>query len=140
MPSDNISTAMPVVAALQVLIAERKSDHIVVTNQGSARVWPKLNQHALDLHYNPSTMGGAVPLGLGFAIAQPQREVLIVSGDGSLLMSLGSLVTVVGSGLPPSQTRAVGIPARPSSNSVSAPRPRSTRDIDLISLPPGRRS
>ena len=90
--------AMPVVAALQVLIAVRKEGQVVVTNQGSARVWPKLNQNPLDLHYNPSTMGGAIPLGLGIALAQPQREVLVVSGDGSLLMSLGSLLTVVGSG------------------------------------------
>ena len=35
---------------------------------------------------------------MGLALAQPQREVLAISGDGSLLMSLGSLVTIVGSG------------------------------------------
>jgi thiamine pyrophosphate-dependent acetolactate synthase large subunit-like protein len=43
-------------------------------------------------------MGGAIPLGLGLALAQPQREVVVVSGDGSLLMSLGSLATVVSAG------------------------------------------
>lgn len=43
-------------------------------------------------------MSGCIPLALGLALAQPQREVLAISGDGSLLMSLGSLVTVVGSG------------------------------------------
>jgi thiamine pyrophosphate-dependent acetolactate synthase large subunit-like protein len=90
---------MPVVAALQVLIDLRRSDQIVVTNQASARIWPKLDRQALDLHYNPSTMGGAIPLGLGLAMAQPQRQVLVVSGDGALLMSLGSLVTVVDSGV-----------------------------------------
>src|SRR5262249_34759160 len=46
----------------------------------------------------PSTMGGAIPLALGLALAQPERSVLVVSGDGSLLMSLGSLVTVVSAG------------------------------------------
>jgi thiamine pyrophosphate-dependent acetolactate synthase large subunit-like protein len=90
---------MDVVPALQVLIDHRRADQIVVTNQGSARVWPKLTQSPLDFHYNPSTMGGAVPLALGLALAQPQREVLVVSGDGALLMSLGSLVTVVGTGV-----------------------------------------
>ena len=90
---------MPVVAALQVLVDLRRSDQIVVTNQASARIWPKLDRHALDLHYNPSTMGGAIPLGLGLAIAQPHRQVLVVSGDGALLMSLGSLVTVVDGGV-----------------------------------------
>jgi len=90
---------VPVVAALQVLVDLRRSDQIVVTNQTSARIWPKLDRQALDLHYNPSTMGGAIPLGLGLAIAQPQRQVLVVSGDGALLMSLGSLVTVMDSGV-----------------------------------------
>jgi thiamine pyrophosphate-dependent acetolactate synthase large subunit-like protein len=90
---------MDVVAALQVLVDHRTSDQIVVTNQGSARVWPKLSQHPLDFHYNPSTMGGAIPLALGLSLAQPKREVIVISGDGALLMSLGSLVTVVGTGV-----------------------------------------
>jgi thiamine pyrophosphate-dependent acetolactate synthase large subunit-like protein len=90
--------AMPVVDALHVLAEHCAADQIVVTNQGSARIWPKICQRALDFHYNPSTMGGAIPLGIGLALAQQEREVVVVSGDGSLLMSLGSLVTVVGAG------------------------------------------
>jgi phosphonopyruvate decarboxylase len=39
-------------------------------------------------------MGGAAGLGLGLALAQPQRRVVVVDGDASLLMELGSLVTV----------------------------------------------
>ena len=89
---------MPVIPALQVLIDCRSRNQIVITNQASARVWPKLAQHPLDLHYNPSTMSGAIPLALGLAMARPRQHVLVVSGDGSLLMSLGSLVTVVGAG------------------------------------------
>jgi len=96
---DCITRGMPVVDALNVLIALRQDNQIVVTNQASARIWPKLSQHPLDFHYNPSTMGGAIPLALGLAIAQPQRQVLVVSGDGSLLMSLGALVSVVGAGV-----------------------------------------
>lgn len=89
--------AMPVVTVLELLANVFSGDQIVVTNQGSSRIWPTLRRRALDFHYNPSTMGGAIPLALGLALAQPQREVLAVSGDGSLLMSLGTLVTVVGS-------------------------------------------
>jgi len=89
---------MPVAEALQVIANLRRASDVVVTNQASARLWPTLSDHALDLNYNPSTMGGAVPLALGVALAQPQREVIVVSGEGSLLMSLGSLVTVVSSG------------------------------------------
>ena len=90
---------MPVVDALRVVADLCCDNQIVVTNQGSARLWPKLRRRSLDFHYNPSTMSGAIPLALGLALAQPQREVVAVSGDGSLLMSLGSLVTVVGSGV-----------------------------------------
>lgn len=92
------NNAMPVVDALQVLADLCGDDQVVVTNQGSARIWPKLRRRSLDFHYNPSTMSGAIPLALGLAIAQPKREVLAISGDGSLLMSLGALITVVGSG------------------------------------------
>ena len=39
-------------------------------------------------------MGGAVPIGLGLALAQPERRVLVITGDGEMLMGLGSLATV----------------------------------------------
>ena len=39
-------------------------------------------------------MGSAVPLGLGLALAQPQRVVLVITGDGEMLMGLGALATV----------------------------------------------
>jgi len=39
-------------------------------------------------------MGGAVPLGLGLALAQPRRRVVVLTGDGEMLMGLGSLATV----------------------------------------------
>ncbi len=39
-------------------------------------------------------MGGAVPLGLGLALAQPGHRVLVITGDGEMLMGLGSLATV----------------------------------------------
>ncbi len=84
--------------ALQVLIDRRDDRQVVITNQGSSREWPKLSDHPLDFHFLPSAMGAAIPLGLGIALAQPDREVLVISGDGSLLMNLGSLVTVAGSG------------------------------------------
>ena len=39
-------------------------------------------------------MGGAAMMGLGLALAQPQRRVLVVTGDGEMLMGLGSLATI----------------------------------------------
>ncbi len=39
-------------------------------------------------------MGGAAMLGLGLALAQPQRRVMVLTGDGEMLMGLGSLATI----------------------------------------------
>jgi thiamine pyrophosphate-dependent acetolactate synthase large subunit-like protein len=43
--------------------------------------------------YMLGSMGLAVPIALGVALAQPQRRVFALEGDGSLLMQLGSLTT-----------------------------------------------
>jgi len=51
-------------------------------------------------------MGGAVPVGLGLAIAQPERSVVVVTGDGEMLMGLGSLASV-GVQAPPNLTVVV---------------------------------
>jgi len=39
-------------------------------------------------------MGGAAAIGLGLALAQPERRVLVLTGDGELLMGMGSLATI----------------------------------------------
>jgi len=41
-----------------------------------------------------AAMGGAAMIGLGLALAQPARRVLVVTGDGEMLMGLGSLATI----------------------------------------------
>lgn len=51
-------------------------------------------------------MGAATPLGLGLALAQPERSVVVITGDGDQLMALGSLATV-GAVLPPNLTIVV---------------------------------
>jgi sulfopyruvate decarboxylase subunit beta len=78
--------------ALEVLAAHR-GDQVVITTMGSIAVWPTLSDTPLDFAYIPSSMGQGISLGLGLALAQ-RRRVVAVSGDGSLLMNLGSLVTV----------------------------------------------
>jgi sulfopyruvate decarboxylase subunit beta len=77
-------------------IAAHRGDRIVITTMSSVGVWPKLSDSPLDFHYLPSSMGQAVPLGLGLAIAKPNCGVIVISGDGSLLMNLGCLVTLAG--------------------------------------------
>jgi thiamine pyrophosphate-dependent acetolactate synthase large subunit-like protein len=39
-------------------------------------------------------MGGAAMIGLGLALARPERRVLVITGDGELLMGVGSLATI----------------------------------------------
>jgi thiamine pyrophosphate-dependent acetolactate synthase large subunit-like protein len=92
------SQGMSCEQALDVLAQNRRPNQIVVANQMSARLWPTISQHPLDFNYYSSTMGGAIPLGLGLALARPDYSVIVLSGDGSLLMSMGTLVTVVASG------------------------------------------
>jgi sulfopyruvate decarboxylase subunit beta len=95
--ADSTGSRMQLVPALEV-IKRQRTDQIVVTTMGSAREWPKLSQHPLDFHYVPSSMGQAPALGLGLALAKPQREVIVLNGDGGMLMNLGCLVTIVASG------------------------------------------
>lgn len=78
---------------LEVLAAHR-GDRVVITSMASVAVWPQLSDTLLDFAYIPSAMGHAPGLGLGLALAQPERGVIVVHGDGSMLMNLGSLVTL----------------------------------------------
>lgn len=44
--------------------------------------------------YMIGSMGLASSIGLGLALAQPERDIVVIDGDGSLLMNMGSLVTI----------------------------------------------
>jgi sulfopyruvate decarboxylase subunit beta len=79
--------------ALDVL-ARHRGDKVVVTTMTAAGLWPQLSDSPLDFAYIPSAMGHAPGLGLGLALAQPGRGVVVVNGDGCTLMNLGCLVTL----------------------------------------------
>lgn len=89
----NQTGRMSLVESLRVLQTVRQ-DEIVVPVMGAAREWMKLGTHPLDFVLVPSSMGQGTALGLGMAIAQPERGVIVCNGDGSLLMNLGSLVSI----------------------------------------------
>lgn len=69
-------------------------DALVVTGLGSASydVFAAGDRDAN--YYLWGAMGGAAPLGLGLALAQPLRSVVVITGDGEQLMGLGSLATI----------------------------------------------
>src|SRR5207249_2633010 len=79
--------------ALEVLAAHR-GKNIVVTTMGSVGIWPSLSDTPLDFAYLPSSMGCGPAFGLGLALAQSKHGVIVVNGDGCMLMHLGSLVTL----------------------------------------------
>ena len=58
--------------------------------------------------YMLGSMGLAVPIALGVALAQPQRRVIALEGDGSMLMQLGSLTTIAAQRPTQPGDRAVG--------------------------------
>ena len=62
-------------------------------HNGAMNALDSLPPHPLTVACVP-LMGGAASLGLGLALAQPDRRVLVLDGDASLLMELGGLVSV----------------------------------------------
>ena len=78
------------------LIEERRGDAVVLPTMVGGRGWQKVTQNeSLDLPVS-GAMGKASSVALGLCLAQPDRKVIVIDGDGSLLMNLGTLVTVGG--------------------------------------------
>jgi sulfopyruvate decarboxylase subunit beta len=76
------------------VIAANRGERIVIPTMGAIALWPSISDGPLDFTYMPSSMGQVTSLGLGLALAQPKHGVVALCGDGSLLMNLGSLVTI----------------------------------------------
>ena len=77
----------------QALLAER--DGLVVVAGLGACAWDITAVGDHDLNFPLwGAMGGAASIGLGIALAQPDRRVLVLTGDGEMLMGLGSLATI----------------------------------------------
>jgi thiamine pyrophosphate-dependent acetolactate synthase large subunit-like protein len=80
-------------AVVRTLLAGRR-ELVVVTGLGS----PSYDTVAAGDHdlnfYLWGAMGSAATVGLGLAMAQPERPVLVITGDGEQLMGLGALATI----------------------------------------------
>lgn len=80
-------------AAVKALLADR-GDLLVISGLGSS------SYDVFDAGEHPGNfylwgaMGGAAMVGLGLALAQPKRPVLVITGDGEQLMGIGSLLTI----------------------------------------------
>ncbi len=75
-------------------LAAARTDQIVVMTMTATLQWPLVSSHPLDFDFLAFGMGHASDFGLGLALARPERKVIVLKGDGGLLMSLGSLVTL----------------------------------------------
>lgn len=74
-------------------LAPLVTDQLVVTSLSGQRVeWGHLSQHEGNLLLG--SMGNALSVGLGLALALPKRKVIVLESDGSLLLSLFNLPTV----------------------------------------------
>src|ERR1700683_2295187 len=78
----------------QVLAKSLPPQALVVTALGNASYLWAVMHHAPENFYGEDSMGLALPLALGLAVAQPKRRVFVVEGDGAILMHMGALVTV----------------------------------------------
>ncbi len=91
--SDNASGRIDRRAAVARLVAVRDGA-LIVTGLGS----PTYDVHAAGdddaNYYLWGAMGGAALVGLGLALAQPTRRVMVITGDGEQLMALGALTTI----------------------------------------------
>jgi thiamine pyrophosphate-dependent acetolactate synthase large subunit-like protein len=80
--------------AIKQLMARRPRNMFVVPGLGST-TWDlaSLGENDRDF-YLWGAMGGAAMIGLGLALAQPDKRIVVVTGDGEMLMGLGSLATI----------------------------------------------
>ena len=80
-------------------LAQARRDEIVVYTMSAMKGWLPFSDSPLDL-FVAGAMGFASSVGIGLALAQPQRKIWVLDGDGSLLMNLGTLVTIADQALP----------------------------------------
>ena len=75
------------------VLARHVTDEVVVTTYSSAVDWLELGERVLN-YFSVGAMGLDSSHALGLALGRPDRRVICLQGDGSLLMNLGCLVTI----------------------------------------------
>jgi thiamine pyrophosphate-dependent acetolactate synthase large subunit-like protein len=94
--SDERSTAKTLnrTALTKLLVASLRRDEAVIGGIGNSNFDLFAAGHRSQNFYMLGSMGLACPIALGVALAQPERGVIALEGDGSILMGLGCLATI----------------------------------------------
>jgi len=79
--------------AMQAIYAQLEQ-HVVVTIMGAVAAELQSIGHRPNFFYLQHAMGLASSMGLGIALSRPELTVIVLDGDGSLLMNLGGLTTL----------------------------------------------
>lgn len=96
LPNDGTLDRREVVAELM----RDPGDLLVVTGLGAATYDVGSVGDRPQNFYLWGAMGGTAMIGLGIALAQPNKRVLVITGDGEMLMGMGSLATIAAAGAP----------------------------------------
>ena len=80
--------------AIAKLLADRSEDLLIVTGLGSTTYDVAAVEDDDRNFYLWGAMGGAAMVGLGLALARPDRRTAVITGDGEMLMGLGALATI----------------------------------------------
>jgi thiamine pyrophosphate-dependent acetolactate synthase large subunit-like protein len=88
------ATTLNRMALTQRLVQRLKHEEAVVAGIGNTNFDLIATGHRPQNFYMLGSMGLACPIALGVALAQPERGVIALEGDGSILMMLGSLATI----------------------------------------------
>jgi phosphonopyruvate decarboxylase len=80
--------------AVPALIGRHEDFLIVAGLAGTSRDVAALTHDGAHTYTMAGAMGGAAMIGLGLALARPDKRVLVVTGDGELLMNVGALATI----------------------------------------------
>ncbi|MDB5650091.1 MAG: thiamine pyrophosphate enzyme-like TPP-binding protein [Hyphomicrobiales bacterium] len=115
--------------AAWAMLARQLTSQIVVSTYSSATDWLATGERALN-YFSFGAMGLASSYGLGLALARPERRTIVLDGDGSLLMNLGTLVTI--GALAPKNF--VHIVACNGSYEANGGHPVPNRDVDLAGM------
>ena len=75
------------------VFAQHRGDAIVISGRGGKH-WMEISDTVIDLPLGDPAMGGHSGFGLGLALAQPNKRVVLFDSEGDILMSMGQLPTI----------------------------------------------